>query len=102
MQSICNDHLNQKKVRGPSSRELIYVDASKKEDLDIFTYMTKQYFNVSTEAVRRRYNSSYLEDLQEYHKDKFSSISIEEIGASSVLFDKQKEIYKESPYWQKE
>jgi hypothetical protein len=102
MQSVYKNHLKQKELHGLLNmpRELIYVDASKKQDFDIFTYMTKMYFNVSAEAVRKKYNSLYLGSLKELDKEFFSSVTIEEVGDSDILFDRENEIFKKTPYWQ--
>lgn len=101
MQSVYQNHLQQKELQGILNmpRELIYIDASKKKDLNIFDYMTKTYFNATPEAVRKKYNDFYLKELKDFHKTEFSSLTSEEVGDLDILFYKENEIQKNTPYW---
>jgi len=68
-------------------RELLYVDASKKWDFDLFTYMTKLYFNISNEDVRLKYNRNHLQNLQWYNKDLFPDEMLWQVWSTDWLFD---------------
>lgn len=68
-------------------REIIYVDANQKWESDIFSYMTRLYFNASPESVKIRYNQYMLDDEE----------SDESSYKDDSLFDKKIQTYKNHP-----
>ena len=61
MQQVYAEHIAQKSTdlfETLKDRELVYIDAEKKWDMDLFTYITQQYFNLCSEDIRWKYNRS--------------------------------------------
>lgn len=97
MQQTHLQHVEDKKkdlINTLKHRELIYVDASKKWDMDLFSYMTRCYFNACSEEVRREYNRmgySHEPELFDWQP-----------GSDDWYFDKKVFLYKSRPEWQQE
>ncbi len=96
MKESYQNHVTQKTSQDilTISRDLIYIDASKKWDFDIFTYMTKIYFNQLSEEVRIQYNKFILRTFDARDKNIIGDIQIDQIWWTDILFEKEIEIFK--------
>lgn len=97
MQQTYLQHIEDKKkniLDTLKHRELIYVDASKKWDMDLFSYMTRCYFNNCTEGIRTKYNAMVASS----HPELFDEI----VWSDDKHFDRQIDEYKKLPQRQEE
>jgi len=76
MQEVYHEHVAEKSkdlVNTLKNRELIYIDVSKKWDMDIFTYITQQYFNLCSKDIRTKYNAMiYASEPDFFDKEAWS------------------------------
>lgn len=97
MKESYHNHITQKTSQDilTITRDLIYIDASKKWDFDIFTYITKVYFNQLPEEIRIQYNKR---TLRWAYKEIFTDYDIETVWGKDILFDIQLDYIKQSEY----
>ncbi len=103
MQASYQNHVTQKTSESilTITHDVIYIDASQKWDFDIFTYITKVYFNQLPEEIRIQYNKIILWTFDAKDKSIIGDIQIEQIWWTDVLFEKEIEIYKSTEVRQK-